>query len=444
MRLGFSIKSFLPRTLFGRSLMILVTPIVLIQMISVFLFFDRHWSKMTTRLAFAVSGELSVIVAVVKNAQGSDGFAPVSRYAGQYLDLYVTYEPGEKIPGAENESFVQVWEEVVAQKLSAELASQISEPFVVHTDFNKKMIEVFVQLDNGMLHISLPQRRLFSSSGYVFLLWMIGSSFLLLVVAIMFMRNQVRPIRKLAAAAERFGKGRDTPFFKPEGAKEVRQAGHAFLDMRRRIERQVSQRTEMLAGVSHDLRTPLTRMKLQVAMMPDGADKTDMQQDIADMERMIHGYLDFVRGEGDEKFETVTVLAVLDKLAAKLKRQGIVVDVAVPAGMVLSVRPLAFERAMGNLLTNAGKYAGHVWISAHEDGEKLQIAVEDNGPGVPEDQYEEVFKPFTRVDSSRNPETGGVGLGLPIAMDIVHAHGGKIWLEASAHGGLKVVVRMPV
>ncbi|MCB9983210.1 MAG: HAMP domain-containing protein [Rhodospirillales bacterium] len=440
----FSIKKFLPRTLFGRSLMILVTPVLLIQVITVFVFFDRHWSKMTTRLAFAVSGELSAITQAVKDGADPQELENIVGYAQKYLTLSVSYEPGGQIPAEEDSSFVQVWEAVVAQKLGAELAAQISEPFVIHTNFNDKMIEVFIQLDTGFLRVSLPQRRLFSSSGYVFLLWMIGTSVLLLIVAVMFMRNQVRPIRKLAVAAERFGKGRDTPFFKPEGAKEVRQAGHAFLDMRRRIQRQVTQRTEMLAGVSHDLRTPLTRMKLQVEMMGEGPDKADMQQDIADMERMIHGYLDFVRGDGDEKFETVALLALFEKLAAQLKRQNVAVELDIPTGMVLAVRPLAFERAMSNLLTNAGKYADHVWVSVREDGEKLRIVVEDNGPGVPEDKYEDVFKPFTRVDTSRNAETGGVGLGLPIAMDIVHGHGGKIWLEASEHGGLKVVVRMPV
>ncbi|HOO81769.1 MAG TPA: ATP-binding protein [Alphaproteobacteria bacterium] len=441
---GLPIKKFLPRTLFGRSLMILVTPVLLIQIITSFVFFDRHWSKMTTRLAFAVSGELSVITATIKNGDTIRDIENIIAYSGRYLDLDVRFIPDGRLPDKQESSVVQVWESVVAQKLSAELATQISEPFVIHANFADKMIEVFIQLEDGLVRVSLPQRRLFSSSGYVFLLWMIGASLLLLVVAVVFMRNQVRPIRKLAVAADRFGRGRAAPFFKPEGAKEVRQAGHAFLEMRRRIERQVSQRTEMLAGVSHDLRTPLTRMKLQVEMMEEGLDKADMQQDIADMERMIHGYLDFVRGDGDEEFEAVSLAEFFERLVAKMKHQGVKTDLMVAGGLSLVVRPLAFERAISNLLTNAGKYADHIWVSARKDGEKLQIVIEDNGPGVAEDQYEAVFKPFMRVDSSRNAETGGVGLGLPIAMDIIHAHGGKIWLEASEYGGLKVMVRMPL
>ena len=273
---------------------------------------------------------------------------------------------------------------------------------------------------------------------------MIGTSLLLLLIAILFMRNQVRPIRKLAAAAERFGKGRDTPYFKPEGAREVRQAGKSFMDMRRRIQRQISQRTDMLAGVSHDLRTPLTRMKLQVEMMPEGKDKEDMRQDIVDMERMIHAYLDFVRGDGDEEFETVDVVQVFRKIAAAMKHQQVVIELAGEKAVELMVRPLAFQRAMNNLMTNAARYGERIWVSIERDGEVVQIQVDDNGPGVPEEKYEEVFKPFTRIDESRNTETGGVGLGLPIAMDIVHAHGGKIGLDKSKHGGLQVIVRIPL
>ncbi len=441
---GLSIKQFLPRTLFGRSLVILVTPVVLIQIITSFVFFDRHWSKMTTRLAFAVSGELAVITAVLNEGGDNERMQRIVDYAADYLDLYADYRPAQKLPDQKISSSVQIWEGVVADKLSRELNAQIAEDFVIHTDFSEKTIEVFIQLERGMLVVTFPQRRLFSSSGYVFLLWMIGASFLLLVIAIMFMRNQIRPIRKLAVAADRFGKGRDTPFFKPEGAREVRQAGNAFLDMRTRIERQVSQRTDMLAGVSHDLRTPLTRMKLQIEMLPESADRDGMREDIQDMERMIHGYIDFVRGDGDEEFENIELAGLFEKLAAALKRQDVEVALDVEEGAALIVRPLAFERALNNLLTNASKYAEGIWVTAHRDGEKIQIQIDDDGPGVPEDQYEEVFKPFTRVDTSRNAETGGIGLGLPIALDIVHSHGGKMWLEKSERGGLSVVVRMPI
>ena len=438
------VKRFLPRTLFGRSLLILVIPVVLIQIITSFVFFDRHWGKVTTRLAYGVSGEIAVITASLKDADDPAKVERIKDYAKRFLVLDVEYKPGKNLPRAEESSIVEIWEAVVADKLSGELRSKIDEQFVIHTDFNQKMIEVFVQLESGLLRVSFPQRRLFSSSGYVFLLWMLGTSLLLLIVAIVFMRNQVRPIRKLAAAAGLFGKGRDTPFFKPEGAKEVREAGAAFMDMRRRIQRQISQRTEMLAGVSHDLRTPLTRMKLQVEMMPDGADKDEMRQDILDMQRMIDGYLDFVRGDGEEEFDNIDVMGVLHRLAQTFSKDGLQVNITGQAVHIVA-RPLAFDRAIGNLINNAAKYAGHLYIHVSSDGEKVQIDFEDDGPGIEDDQYKAVFKPFYRVDSSRNAETGGVGLGLPIVMDIVHGHGGKIWLEKSSeHGGLKVVVRMPL
>ena len=437
------IKRYLPRTLFGRSLLILVIPVVLIQIITSFVFFDRHWGKVTTRLAYGVSGEIAVITATLKDADDPANVAKIKDYAQQFLVLDVEYKPGAMLPRAEESSIVEIWEAVVADKLSEELSNKIAEPFVVHTDFANKTIEVFVQLKNGLLQVSFPQRRLFSSSGYIFLLWMLGTSLLLLMVAILFMRNQVRPIRKLAAAAGLFGKGRDTPFFKPEGAKEVREAGAAFMDMRRRIQRQISQRTEMLAGVSHDLRTPLTRMKLQVEMMPEGADKDEMRQDILDMQRMIDGYLDFVRGDGEEEFESIDVMAALQRLAQPFSKNGLVVDIKGDNAHI-AARPLAFDRAIGNVISNAAKYAEHLYICVTTDGEKVQIDFEDDGPGIEDDQYQAVFKPFYRVDSSRNADTGGVGLGLPIVMDIVHGHGGKIWLEGSQYGGLKVVVRMPV
>lgn len=444
--MGFNlgIKKFLPRTLFGRSLLILITPIILIQVITTTMFFDRHWNKMTTRLAFAVSGEVATAVAAVRDGMDPKAQRALGAYLYSYLEVRSEYFPHGVIPDKGNLNRGPIWESMLAHKLRAEIAAQMPENFVIQIENDTNEIYVFVQVGDGMLKISFPQRRLFSSSAYIFLLWVFGSSLVLLLVAILFMRNQIRPIRKLAVAAERFGKGRDTPSFKPEGASEVRQAAHAFLDMRRRIQRQISQRTEMLAGVSHDLRTPLTRMKLQIEMLPDGPDKDELKADVADMQKMIQGYLDFVRGDGDEQFSSVELEALFEKLTSGLKRQNVAVEIDLESGLRLMVRPMAFERALSNLLTNAAKYAPKIWVKAFVDEKKIQIQIEDNGPGIPEELYDDVFKPFMRVDTSRNAETGGVGLGLPIAMDIVHAHGGKIMLSKSQHGGLCVTLRMPI
>ncbi|MCB1562078.1 MAG: HAMP domain-containing protein [Alphaproteobacteria bacterium] len=441
------IKRLLPRTLFGRSLLILITPVLLIQVIATYVFFDRHWGKMTTRLAYAVAGEIGMIVDLVESESLSDdlAFSGIQTESVRHLDLDILFRPDESfLSGKKLEAGLYGWEFMVAKRLSLELQAQLEHPFSMDIDFPQKQIKVSVLLDGGILDISFPQRRLFSSSGYIFLLWVMCSSVVLLVIAIVFMRNQIRPIRKLAAAAERFGKGRDAPFFKAEGASEVRQAAHAFLDMRRRIQRQVSQRTEMLAGVSHDLRTPLTRLKLQLAMLEQTPDTEAMKADIQDMEKMIQGYLDFVRGQGDEVAVPVDMDSFFKRLLGRTSHSGVEITEQIEAGLEAVIRPVAFERALTNLLSNAAKYASHIWLSMHKDGKVIEIRVEDNGPGIAQEQYEEVFKPFYRVDSSRNAETGGTGLGLPIAMDIVHSHGGKIWLEESEHGGLKVIVRIPL
>jgi two-component system osmolarity sensor histidine kinase EnvZ len=438
-----SIKRFLPRTLLGRSLLILITPIVLIQLITMGMFFDRHWNKMTTRLAYAVSGEVAMIVEAAREKAPSRAVAAMSEYSRKHLELKAQYISNGVLPDRSNARRGPIWEAQMSRQLRSELEAQIPEEFVIRTHDDADNIEVYVQVGKGLVKVAFPQRRLFSSSGYIYLMWVMGSSVLLLVVAIVFMRNQIRPIRKLAVAAERFGKGRDTPSFKPEGASEVRQAANAFLDMRRRIQRQISQRTDMLAGVSHDLRTPLTRMKLQLELMPDSPDIRDLKSDVQHMQQMVQGYLDFVRGDGEEQYASVELEELFDRLVAGMKRDQVEVTVELQKGLRLMVRPLAFERALANLLNNAGKYAQHVWIKTFADERKIQIQIDDNGPGIPPEMYEEVFKPFTRVDSSRNIDTGGVGLGLPIAMDIVHAHGGKITLSKSAQGGLCVTVRMP-
>jgi two-component system osmolarity sensor histidine kinase EnvZ len=425
-------------------LLILIIPVILIQLISTYVFFDRHWSKVTTRLAFAVAGEVTVMAETIEDGPSATAMGVFLGRMNSRLGLQAQFEPGAKLDAVQKRRKSLAWESAVESRLAAELKAMLRRDFVLNIDFQKKWVALDVQLKNGLLRIEFPQRRLFSSSGRIFLLWMISVSFILLMIAIIFMRNQIRPIKKLAIAAERFGKGRDLPSFKPQGAREVRMAAQAFLDMHRRIRRQIEQRTAMLAGVSHDLRTPLTRLKLQVEMMGDGEDVKAMKGDIQAMETMIAGYLDFVRGEGDETASFTNVNALLDKVVKAAGRQGLKIACEAGAGMNANIRPMAFERCLMNLINNAGKYADHIWITAEIADKTLFITVEDDGPGIPEEHYDDVFRAFYRLDSSRNTETGGVGLGLPIAMDIVHAHGGKIWLERSAYGGLKACVTLPL
>ena len=438
----FSIKKILPRTLMGRSLMILIVPVLLIQVITTYIFFDRHWGKMTGRLAYAVAGEISVIAEQIESGTGSESdIESIAGYAARGLDLLVSFEKGNTLDVSQTRTPDR---SILAARLADALSAQVRRPYLVDVDMHEKWINVSVQLKDGVLHVSLPQRRLFSSSGYIFLLWMISVSIVLLAVAILFMRNQIRPIRRLAVVAERFGRGQDVPVsFKPEGAYEVRQAAKAFLDMQERIKRQIQQRTAMLAGVSHDLRTPLTRMKLQVAMLEQGPDVDALKTDIVDMEKMIDAYLDFARGAGGEAVARTDLREMLERILAAVRRQGAKIELNTDGDMFVSLRPVAFERCLSNLIGNARKYAAHIWVAANNADGHITIVVEDDGPGIPENMLDEVFKPFVRGEPSRNPSTGGVGLGLPIAQDIIHGHGGRIWLEKSAYGGLRVVLEIP-
>lgn len=439
-------KRFVPKTLFGRSLLILITPIILIQAISTFLFFDSHWSKMTSRLAYSVAGEITWISNEVEIDSSPENITKLTDMASRYLSMLIAYYPDDTVSTEDKRRSWVGWESLIGETLDYELSQLLNYPYTIDVDFQEKWVEIRVQLKQGVLSVSLPQRRLYSSSSYIFLLWVFSISIILLIIAVLFMRNQVRPIRRLAIAAERFGKGRDVSDFKIEGAKEVRQAGQAFVEMRTRIQRQISQRTEMLAGVSHDLRTPLTRLKLQLAMLGDTPDTEAMRGDIHDMEYMIDGYLNFVRGDGRESSQIINLVELLGGVIADAKRQGIKIEYTHEMDkLFLPLRQSAFKRCITNIVSNADKYAQEIWVSLKraEEG-RIEIIIEDNGQGIPEAQYEDVFRPFYRVDSSRNSETGGVGLGLPIAMDIVHSHGGKIWLGKSIHGGLSVFIKLPI
>lgn len=447
------LKKMLPRSLFGRSLLILVIPIFLLQLVSAIVFYDNHWTKILDRLAYAVVGEIAIIAANIEDGANDDTINRMTGFASRSLELLITYERGAFIRDKDFSGQHAIWKSLALDHLSRELEEKLRKPFYVHADFTQKWIEINIQLNDGVLTVVLPERRLFSSSGHVFLLWMFSTSLILCLVAVLFMRNQIRPIRRLAIAAEWFGRGRDVQKFKIEGASEVRQAGQAFLDMRRRIKRQVSQRTIMLAGVSHDLRTPLTRMKLTLEMMGENEDIAAMKADILQMQQMIDGYLNFVRGQEEEEIISVELAALMKKIGEDYARQGHKLWINVPEYIALPLRPLTMERALANVIGNGLKYGTQIWISAEiSKDDRAEIIIEDDGQGIPEDKYDDVFKPFFRLDPSRSQslspsgaqDSGSVGLGLPIAMDIVHNHGGRMWLDKSVHGGLKVVIRLPL
>ncbi|MBT6093776.1 MAG: HAMP domain-containing protein, partial [Rhodospirillaceae bacterium] len=295
----------------------------------------------------------------------------------------------------------------------------------------------------AVLHVVATRKRLFSSTAYMFVAWMVGTSLVLFGVATIFMRNQVKPIRRLAQAADDFGKGREVGSFKPEGATEVRQAAAAFMAMRERIVRQIRQRTDMLAGVSHDLRTPLTRMRLQLAML-DPALAEELKADVVEMEHMLEGYLAFARGEGAEAPVPTDMSALLEHVVRQARRKGARIDLHTEGELMVPLRPTAFRRCITNILENAMRYGEHITVRAGLRDGSVDVVVDDDGPGIPTDQREDVFKPFFRIDGSRNPETGGVGLGLSIARDVVRGLGGEISLDDSALGGVRVRLRLPL
>ena len=438
------VRKILPRTLFARSLLIIVVPVFLLQVVTTLVFVDNHWRKVTSRLAFAVAGEISII------ADELDGYpyynenrlADISNSYAQKLDLLVTFEKGAKL--VPETVATGAWEPFAAEALSKAMNIQVRRPFSLSFSPDDDWANIGVQLDDGVLRVLALERRLYSSSAIIFLLWVMGTSIILFAVSVFFMRNQIRPIRKLAIMAERMGKGREVLPFKPEGAREVRQAARAFIEMHQRITRQVEQRTAMLAGVSHDLRTPLTRLKLGLSLVGDSEEIEELKSDVVDMEKMVNSYLNFLRGEGEETTESIPLFSMVEKIADTIRKAGKSVHVDVSENIIINVRPMAFARCIQNLMSNADKYGHEIWVSAKDKIDNIVICVDDNGDGLSSDLYEDVFKPFFRADESRNAATGGVGLGLPIVRDIVHAHGGEVHLEKSSHGGLRAVITLPV
>lgn len=433
----------IPSTLMGRSALIIVVPLILVQVISTFIFYDNHWETLSRRLAQSLAGDISHVRVFMRDNPGEQSFQWIQTVARQTMLLNISFTEGAALPPEITIDADGPFPDVMTRELWREM----KRPFSLDLEKTDREIEIAMQLPQGVLTVLAPRKRLFSSTTYVFVLWMVGSSLVLFGVAALFLNNQVRAVRRLARAADSFGKGQDVPNFKPEGAKEVRQAAHAFTVMRNRIQRQMDQRTEMLAGVSHDLRTPLTRMKLQIEML-DGAnadDIADINEDIDEMERMLNGYLAFARGEETETAEPIDMANLLEDVQRRFKRESaeIVLDVSKIEGPILT-KPLAFQRCLNNLVSNAARYGNRIEINVQRSGRHLHINVDDDGPGIPSDQREDVFKAFYRLDPSRNPETGGVGLGMTIARDIARSLGGDVTLGDSPMNGLRATIRIPV
>jgi two-component system osmolarity sensor histidine kinase EnvZ len=402
------------------------------------LFYGSHLDLISRRLAGAVAGEIAETVRLLDSTPAPADQAWLLRGAERDFELRMRIEPAARLAPTKLINVLGPMDD----DLALSMRQKVGLPFTMDWTHDPQSVLIDVQLRQGVLHVQAPRKRLYTSMIYLFVIWVFGSSVLLFGIAALFMRNQVRAIRRLSAAAEDFGLGRDTGFIRPEGAVEVRRAAAAFNRMQERIRRFLAQRTEMLAGVSHDLRTPLTRMRLALAMLPPegphAADVEEMTADVEEMERMIGGYLAFARGEQAEQAQTTDLTTVLEDVAAGARRTGGDIALDAAPGLTLSLRPDAMRRAITNLVDNARRHAARVALSASTVGRSVQVTVDDDGPGIPPDRRESVFRPF------ESDATGGTGLGLTIARDIVRAHGGDILLEDSPLGGLRARIRLPV
>ncbi|MGA9443147.1 MAG: ATP-binding protein [Methyloceanibacter sp.] len=437
----------MPKGLYARALIIIIAPMVLLQSVLAFVFLERHWQTVTHRLSTGTVQNIGMLIDMHEDLSKKHDVNRLTEIAAKNLGLRVRFAPGEDLPQVRTKPFFKLLDST----LSDELERRIGRPFWIDTVGRSDFVDIRIKLDDAVMHVLARRSQTYASNSHIFIVWMLGTSVVLLTVAILFLRNQIRPILRLAHAAESFGKGRPMPNdFRPRGAREVRQAAHAFVEMRDRIERHVEQRTLMLAGVSHDLRTILTRFRLQLAMLEEGPELEAMRADVDEMQAMLEDYMAFAKGDSGEAIGYVDIGEVLSEVSSqahggKTDLEGKTVEVRTNnQPLVVRVRRHAFKRAIANLVNNAARFASIVRITAGKTDGLLTIEVEDDGPGIAENERELVFRPFYRSDHARNQDSGSTGLGLAIARDITRIHGGDIMLDQSYLGGLKAVLKVPV
>ena len=442
-RLHLSLRRLVPRGLLGRALLIILVPLVVLQAIALQLFYGSHLDVISRRLAAGVAGDVAMVVGLLERETVEQDRTWIFREAAWRLDLSLAYEAGARLTqtGMRPPSMPLL---PLEEDLATAMQERVRLPFDADWQSDPRSVIIRVQMKDGVLHVEVARKRLFSGTIYLFVIWLVGSSLLLFLVAALFMRNQVRALRKISAAAEAFGMGRTVGPMKPEGAAEVRQAATAFNRMEERIRRFVDSRTEMLAGISHDLRTPLTRLRLGLAMLPEAAreDAAAMTEDVEEMDRLIGVYLAFARGEGLEQPEETDLSALLRGVVTQQARGGEAIPFEGPEPLLMELRAGAMRRCFANLLHNARKHAKRVTVTLTQqprgqNGIWADISIDDDGPGIPEAAREDAFKPFTSLSG------GGTGLGLAIARDIARAHGGDVFLEDSPLGGLRARIRVP-
>ncbi|MET3855489.1 ATP-binding protein [Rhizobium sp. OAE497] len=429
----------LPTGIYVRSLLIIIMPMLLLQSVVAAVFMERHWQMVTQRLSMAVTQDIAAIIQIIDTYPQDADYTAITKIAREQMKLQISIEPDGDLPPPREKPFFSILDGI----LSDELNDQIKRPFWIDTLGDSSLVEIRIKLDDKILRVLTKRNQTYASNTHIFIVWMVGASLVLIGVSILFLRGQIRPIQALAAAAESFGKGQKAENFYPRGADEVRRAGLAFILMRERIERQIEQRTAMLTGVSHDLRTILTRFKLQLALAGNNPDLQGMADDVNDMQSMLEAYMAFARSEIEEDVGELKISEMLAKIETDFALHEKSFSYSIEGDDEIVVRPNAFTRLVTNLASNARRYANSLNIEAKHGSKWLTLTFDDDGPGIPEKNREDVFKPFFRLDEARNLDDSGTGLGLAIARDIARSHGGNVTLSDSPLGGLRAVIRVP-
>ena len=430
------IKQILPKRLFYRSLIIVATPIILLQIIITIVFFDSLWIKANKGMTRSLVGEIETLIDVYKSEKD---------YKQEIIDLYnknfdfvVALKEKETLPTKS----IERWYSPMDRNLRRELKPVFGTSYWFDTTTYKEVVELRIKYRNGFLQIFFPKHKIAPSSARIFALWITLPGLLLIMIAIIFLKNQTRPIVNLAKAAEKFGKGEFVKEFRPSGAREIRQAAYEFDKMRKRITIHLNQRSEMLSGISHDLRTPLTRLKLQLVLLKQQDLAKKMSEDIEEMERMLNEYLEFARYQKNESTEKIFLNNLIEDLKQKYNNNQI--KVSIEEKLEINIRPNSIKRCLTNLIDNGLSYGKKIEIFAKKTVNNIIIFIDDDGPGIPEKEYSNVIKPFYRIDKSRGLNKSGVGLGLSIANDIIRSHGGNIDLDKSPLNGLRVKISLPL
>ena len=431
------IKDILPKRLFYRALLIVAVPVIVLQLIITIVFFDSLWIKTNKGMTKALINEISTFIEVYNDETYNK--EEITNIFSIYQDLNIEYFEDEKFIY----KYEERWFSPMDRTLRRELKSRFKQNnFWFNTISYKELIDIRIKYQSGYFKFLVPKDRVTSSSARIFALWITVPALIMIIISLIFLKNQTRPITNLAKAAERFGRGEAIEEFKPSGAAEIRQAGYEFDKMRKRIIRHLNQRSEMLSGISHDLRTPLTRMKLQIAFIENEDIKNKLSDDINEMEKMLNEYLQFTSSSYLEKDEQFNLSELLDKLIEKYNNENISKNIS--SRIYINGRKNLIQRCINNLIDNAIKYGDKVNVELSKSSNNLYIKIEDNGPGIPEKEYNNVFKPFYKIDKGRAESKSSVGLGLSIASDIIRSHGGNIKLEKSPMNGLCVKISLPV